>query len=181
MNADAVEFVPRNKPKMNADAAEFVPAALMQRDALLRQIYTPLVKPNLKALEFPFMFINDMLKTFTVSEIVRGFPDEEPCEVGDFPKNIAEYYWIHEGERDEETWHLLCRLDNGLYAYYYASCDYSGFDCQGMMRLFVSKNALRIFEEAMSQTTQGYCMREKLEGVKVRDTNMRYKEWKKNW
>lgn len=178
MNADAPEFVPASK--MNADAAEFVPAH--DRYALLRRIYTPLAKPNLKALEFPLGFINcSFLDMYKMSEIARGFVDEEPCDVGDFPKNIAEYYWIHEGERDEETWHLLCRLDNGLYAYYSASCDYTGFDCQGMMRLFVSRSALRIFEEAMTKATQGYCKREKLEGVKVRDTNKRYEEWKKNW
>lgn len=178
MNADAPEFVPA--PKMNADAPEFVPAN--GRDALLRAIYTPLAKPNLEALEFPFGFVNSSyLDMYKMSEIARGFVDEEVCDVGDFPKNIAEYYWIHEGERDEEAWHLLCRLDNGLYAYYCASCDYTGFDCQGMMRLFVSRNALRIFEEAMTKATQTYCMREKLEGAKVRDNNMRRNEWKKNW
>ena len=105
--------------------------------------------------------------------------DEEPCDAGDFPKNIAEYYWIHEGKRDEETWHLLCRLKNGCYAYYRASCDYTGFDCQGMMQLFVSRSAQRIFEEAMSASARHYCVLEKLEGKRARDGDKRIKEWKK--
>ena len=67
LSVHAPEFVPAGAA-LSADAPEFVPSSGI---SLMEKVYTPLVNPSLKALEFPFRYINDMLKTFTVSEITR--------------------------------------------------------------------------------------------------------------
>ncbi len=110
--------------------------------------FEPIDKLNLKALEYPFSFINK--DYYELSEICTGLVDEEPINIGDFPNNIVEYYWIHEGTNDEENWHLFCKVmteDTGeadskeAYVYYTAGCDYTGFDCQGDMKIYISRNA----------------------------------------
>jgi hypothetical protein len=100
---------------------------------------------NRKALEYPFSFINSNDIYYKPSEICTGLVDEEPIDIGDFPNNINEYYWIHEGTNDEENWHLLCKVTaadgKDAYVYYTAGCDYTGFDCQGDMKIYISRNA----------------------------------------
>jgi hypothetical protein len=107
--------------------------------------FEPIDKLNLKALEYPFSFINDNVIYYKPSEICTGLVNEEPIDVGDFPNNIVEYYWIHEGTNDEENWHLFCKVTTKegeeAYVYYTAGCDYTGFDCQGDMKIYISRNA----------------------------------------
>ncbi len=109
--------------------------------------FEPIDKLNLKALEYPFSFINQCY--YKPSEICTGLVEEEPIDIGDFPNNIVEYYWIHEGTNDEENWHLFCKVTTKdsskasceAYIYYTAGCDYTGFDCQGDMKIYISRNA----------------------------------------
>lgn len=107
--------------------------------------FEPIDKLNLKALEYPFSFINDNDIYYKPSEICTGLVNEEPIDIGDFPNNIVEYYWIHEGTNDEENWHLFCKVTTKegeeAYVYYTAGCDYTGFDCQGDMKIYISCNA----------------------------------------
>ncbi len=131
----------------------------MDRDVEL--CFTPLSKPKIKALEYPFEWIGEENYGYSVRDFCRGFADEEPGDPGNFPNNIVEYYWIKEGENDYEAWHCLCKLDTGYYAYYNASCDYTGFDCQGGMLLFISKNKERLFYEAMDLVTRLKCIKGK--------------------
>jgi hypothetical protein len=108
-------------------------------------MFEPIDKLNLKALEYPFSFINNNDIYYKPSEICTGLVNEEPINIGDFPNNIVEYYWIHEGTNDEENWHLFCKVitkeGEEAYVYYTAGCDYTGFDCQGDMKIYISRNA----------------------------------------
>ena len=118
------------------------------------------MNPKLKYLEYPFGFIginNEF--DYNPSEFSRGFPDEEQLDLTNFPNNIVEYYWIKQGENDGDDWSCLCKLEGDIYAYYNASCDYTGFDCQGGMLLFVSKNKERLFSEGMPEYAQKKCLR----------------------
>jgi hypothetical protein len=36
---------------------------------------------------------------------------------GNFPNNVAYWYWSHEGEKDQESWMCFVRLTNGNYAF----------------------------------------------------------------
>ena len=108
-------------------------------------VFTPLEDPDMELLKYPFSFIED--GSYDLEHMVKSFADDEELpNPGDFPNNIAETYWIHEGENDGEAWKCLCKLTNDFYAYYEASCDYTGFDCQGGMRLHLTKDARKLYE-----------------------------------
>lgn len=112
-------------------------------------IFHPIVAPNKKVLEYPFSYIG-YGTDYRVSGFQRGLIDEAPLDCGDFPNNITQFFWISEGKNDERPWYCLCQLDNGIYAFYRAFCDYTGFDCQGGMQLFVSRDLRKLFYEGMT-------------------------------
>ncbi len=99
-------------------------------------------------MEYPYSYIHSGDYDVTPDDI----PGEPQEDVGDFPNNIEHYYWIHGGENDEEPWMTLCRLTNGVYVFYKGECDYTGFDCQGSMELYASKNPATLINMAMTIT-----------------------------
>ncbi len=148
---------------LNASAPAFVPSIAIEEIAL---ISAPIADPDWDALEYPFSFIKGSedagwCADYEVNEFTEGLVGEEKCEAGNFPNNIAEFYWIFEGHNDEEAWKVLCKLDNGNYALYLAWCDYTGFDCQGGMKLIVSKNLSRLFYEGMTESQRYQCLKDK--------------------
>jgi hypothetical protein len=129
-------------------------------------ISTPIAEPDKKALSYPFSFIDGSEDEgwcggYDTADFTNGLLGEEKCDAGKFPDNIVEFYWIHEGHNDEDAWECLCKLDNGNYAYYTASCDYTGFDCQGGMKLIVSKDLERLFWEGLTEASRTKCIAEK--------------------
>jgi hypothetical protein len=142
------------------------------------KIYTALEAPKKEQLAYPFSYIlgdgekDEYNEMFSTSDFAKGILGEEKCECGNFPHNIVEFYWIHEGQNDEEPWECLCKLDNGNYAFYTASCDYTGFDCQGGMSLIVSGDREKLFNEGMSDGQRERCLIDK--GLKKKAK----KEWK---
>jgi hypothetical protein len=109
------------------------------------KVFTPLENPTMELLKYPFSFIED--GSYDLEYMVKAFADdEELANPGDFPNNIIETYWIHEGSNDDEAWKCLCKLSNGFYAYYEASCDCTGFDCQGGMSLHLTKDDRKLYE-----------------------------------
>jgi hypothetical protein len=102
--------------------------------------------PDPMWIEYPFSY----LTAYAVEP--KPIPGQPAEEIGDFPYNIAHYYWIHEGQNDEEPWLTLCRLKNGVYVFYKGECDYTGFDCQGSMELYASKNHAVLIQMAMSES-----------------------------
>lgn len=100
-------------------------------------------------MDYPFSFLRS--GDYLVSEILRPIPiEQEQADPGDFPNNIVEYLWVREGENDEEEWKAYGVLSNGNYFFYKASCDYTGFDCQGWMHLWVSSSTNHILDYAMT-------------------------------
>jgi hypothetical protein len=133
-------------------------------------VFTPILKPNEELLEYPFSFIDD--HDYITKDFCKGLPDEEPLDCGNFPKNITEYYWIHEGENDEEPWMCLCKLTNDCYVFYSASCDYTGFDCQGGMKMIISKDKERLFNMGLTYRQRKIIISEiKYKKQKERDFN----------
>lgn len=90
-----------------------------------------------------YYYIKDILKPIFVEK------PEDKADPEGFPKNIQQYFWIQPGENDGDAWHALGQLTNKAFFYYTASCDYTGFDCQGDMRLWVSKSWDNIINHAM--------------------------------
>ena len=144
-------------------------------DENLALILTRIPDPDKSMLEYPFSFIirgssssdddDDVFESYYLNDFARGLLDEEKCDCGDFPNNISEYYWIHEGKNDDESWLCLCRLDNGCYAFYSASCDYTGFGCQGGMTLIVSKDIKKLFYEGLHDKYRNMCIADKKAGL----------------
>ncbi len=145
----------------------------------LSMVFAPLASPNKDALVYPFSWIRmeDDGSGYLISDFSEGIIGEEKCECGDFPNNIIEFYWIHEGENDEDAWECLCKLDNGNYAFYTASCDYTGFDCQGGMRLIISKNAERLFYDGLIDEQRERCLIDKGIKEKVKKVWKPSAEW----
>ncbi len=145
------------------DAQERIAAAAAAREAAeeahrqTRQLGIPLrsqdsdeLQAGIYGLKYPFSFLRNGDYARDVSPIV-GQPDED---IGNFPENIAEYYWVRNGANDEEPWLALCRLTNGVYVFYKGECDYTGFDCQGSMDIYASRSTDILLQYAM--TTSDY-------------------------
>lgn len=103
--------------------------------------------PNPEHLEYPFEFLDEKYE-FDLTP--KSIPGHTSADIGDFPNNIEHYYWIHQGENDEEPWMTLCRLTNGAYVFYKGECDYTGFDCQGSMEIYSSIDPAILITYAMS-------------------------------
>ena len=101
--------------------------------------------PDPACLEYPFSEIGSFDMT---PKMIPGQPTED---IGNFPNNVEHYYWIHEGQNDEEPWFTICRLTNGVYVFYKGECDYTGFDCQGSMELYASKDPAVLIHMAMGE------------------------------
>lgn len=78
-----------------------------------------------------------------------GFADPTAEELGDFPKNIQDYFWLDDGLKDEHPWRALCRLTTGLFVFVQASCSYSGFGCIGGIAVYAAKHPQTLVDHAM--------------------------------
>ena len=96
----------------------------------------------------PFHFI-DNTEQYSVTNIFRPLFGQKTTYTGSFPNDIKNFIWCQEGVNDDKPWLLLCQLESGLYAYFQASCDYTGFDCQGGMSLYVDESVDTLVEMAM--------------------------------
>ena len=66
---------------------------------------------------------------YCVHCISRQMPGQPMLDPGDFPFNIRHWIWAESGSNDYEPWRLLCELDDGHFAFYKASCCYTGCAC----------------------------------------------------
>ena len=106
-------------------------------------------------MEYPFSCIGEEdTWSYSKKDIRRPIlleTEEELADSGNFPNNISYLYWVREGENDGDEWIALGDLENGAFFFYTGSCDYTGFDCQGGMNLWVSKKFENIIDHAMSE------------------------------
>lgn len=103
--------------------------------------------PDPSNLTYPFSYTGDE----DYELIPRPIIGHDSAPIENFPNNIDTYYWTHEGENDVETWYCLCKLTNGTYVFYTASCDYTGFDCQGGMDIWSSYDPAVLIQYAMGE------------------------------
>lgn len=106
------------------------------------------VESMLGALDYPLSYLGEYGGTHGILKPLVG--QEEIVLADDaFPTEVAEYLWIHPGENDEEPWKAVGRLESGVHFFYKAECDYTGFDCQGGMELYVAKDLRTLIDLAM--------------------------------
>lgn len=83
-------------------------------------------KLNPLKLYIPFMFLNDQFG-YSLKSIYRRLNNESDVDLGvypdRFPNNIAQYFWIDEGQSTVKPWRALGELHSGLYFYYTAFCN----------------------------------------------------------
>ena len=113
-----------------------------------------------KAFEYPFEYINYNaehyphynIENFALTMFDKNLKSESiDLNKLKFPKDITEVYEYQEGVNDEKPWHFVGKIrykDEHKYVYYKAFADYTGFDCQGNMKLYVSKSLKRILKYA---------------------------------
>lgn len=116
----------------------------LTRDVLLRRQDNP----DIKSLEYPFSFIIN--GEYSIDDIVISMPGEPDEDLGDFPINIEDYIWIYEGENDIAPWLALLKLNNENYVFFKGECDYTGFDCQGVIEVYISKSLGTLVNMAMT-------------------------------
>ncbi len=114
------------------------------------------VEDHLESLEYPYSFLRNGEYDRTVNPI----PGQAEEDIGTFPDNVTHYYWIHEGENDEEPWLALCRLTNDVFVFYKGECDYTGFDCQGHMKIYASRDPNILSKYAMTSEDYSKYMKE---------------------
>ena len=62
-----------------------------------------------------------------------------------FPKNIVKVYYYEKGINNKKPWQFIWKIkyeDTYKFIYYIGECDYTGFDCQCFMKLYISKSLL---------------------------------------
>ena len=104
-------------------------------------------------LTYPYSYIGQDEYGYALADILRPIPvetEQATTDAGDFPRNIQEHFWIYPGENDRDSWLSCGILDNGNYFFYTGGCDYTGFDCQGGMSLWVSSSWQTIVDHAMT-------------------------------
>ena len=106
------------------------------------------VDTMLGSLDYPLSYLGEYGGT---QGILKPLVGQEEIVLADdaFPTEVAEYFWIHPGENDEEPWKAVGVLMCGAHFFYKAECDYTGFDCQGGMELYVAKDLRTLLDLAM--------------------------------
>ena len=118
------------------------------RSLVLRQQSSP----DINSLSYPYLYIKKKYyEEYDLTPLsIIGEPDQDTI---DFPSCVTHYYWIHEGINDEVPWRALFSYEyNGKtgYGFYIAECDYTGFDCRGDMRLYLSDKVEVLIEKAFT-------------------------------
>ena len=71
--------------------------------------------------------------------------------------HILQLYWFVEGINDDKAWEFIAKIKYGendyRFIYFVAACDYTGFDCQGFMKFYVSKDMDRLLKFAVEMET----------------------------
>ena len=121
-----------------------------------------------KAFDYPFSFIKGgenyhysderyLIENFTLTMFNKNLKSEKiDLNLINFPEDIMEVYGYQEGINDEKPWHFVGKIkykNTHKYIYYIASADYTGFDCQGDMKMYISKSLKRILKYAIEEKT----------------------------
>jgi hypothetical protein len=83
--------------------------------------------------------------------------DKEVLNHDDYKK----IFFIHYGENDEYPWVYLAEHNKGYYVYFFAACDYTGFDCQGGGDIIYSYDPILLWSHGLTGAMRCKIMLEK--------------------
>ncbi len=136
--ADIVRAILQHRTeKAERELAAKEAAELAARNARNTQIRRQLQTPDLRALREPLSYLAEYGGPREITQHVPGQTFPSTAEMDEFPNSVAEYLWVHEGEHDGESWLAIGHLACGKWFFFKAYCDYTGFDCQGDMKLYI--------------------------------------------
>jgi hypothetical protein len=98
--------------------------------------------------------------TYSIKSITKILPGQPKYQAGPFPNNIRHWIWACADEMyyNEGKWRILCELNSGLFAYFEADCDTTGFFCQGSISLFLSPKPSNLVTQAMTDAAYSLYM-----------------------
>ena len=74
----------------------------------------------------------------------------EAFEYADFSiQDVDEVIYMEEGENDGASWIMFGKLDDGMFFFLTAGCDYTGWDCQAGGSSYVSRDKNKIIYNGM--------------------------------
>ena len=91
---------------------------------------------------------------YRLDSIVRPMPGVAAAPLGDFPNNIQDYFWLNDGKNDEHPWYLLARLSNGTFVFLMASCNFSGFECEGQIHVYAATDLQTLYDNGMPEAAR---------------------------
>jgi hypothetical protein len=112
------------------------------------------------------LFITYILCIMNIEDIKNNYPWKQVFEFSDgtnldefsepsnFPfqmEDVAEILNIEDGQNDGQSWIILVKLNNGLYGFLTAWCDYTGFDCQAGGHSYVSLSKEKLIRFGMGE------------------------------
>ncbi len=106
------------------------------------------IYPTLNDLSEPIDFLLYYQEDYCENVTIPGLPELDP---GNFPYNVEKVLWSHEGENDREDWLMIALNKDGNFIFFKAACDYTGFDCQGSMEIYVCKKYKDLINYALDE------------------------------
>ena len=101
-------------------------------------------------MEYPYSWVPE----YGVPNIQRPLLVEaDIADAGSFPETIQSHLWIRPGQKEGDDWKAIGQLTNGAYFFYRGGCDYTGFDCQGGMDLWVTYNWQNLLDYVLDEET----------------------------
>ncbi len=71
---------------------------------------------------------------------------------------ISDVYFYQNGEHDEQNWYLFGKMKH-LYFFMIASCDYTGFDCRGLIKFYFAKDPYSVITFGMTNDARNLFFR----------------------
>lgn len=93
-----------------------------------------------------------------------SYPSIGPNDLLDI-KTWKKIYYCQKGHNDDQEWVIFCKTSDNVYIYLRASCDYTGFDCQGGGMISFSKNKQYIWSLGLDNFGRTLTLQEN--GVKM--------------
>jgi hypothetical protein len=103
-------------------------------------------------LDYPYDHIEKERRIAPAPWLSDAMPGQPTFDLGDFPRNVAHYYWVRGGANDALPWLALCRLHDGVFVFFKGECDYTGFSCQGAMYAYASRDAAVLIAYGMCES-----------------------------
>jgi len=164
---------PEPEPETDPDTDTSVyDAESYWKTSVFRDIVPENLKKFKRAFEEPFSYIysptyhkekdgNKPYWLYPLKDISLTMFDEDwkPEKIDltqiDLNNHIKTVYMYQEGIHEEKPWWFIGELENPsygrYYVYYEAECDYTGFDCQGTMTMYISNYFDRIIRFALPE------------------------------